>query len=70
MKGLCELSGGRMIAHPDYMKVCGEIEWDAENNNAFKKTNMNYIGSVSDGKFVENELACESGFALKFYLDG
>ena len=70
MKGLCELSGGRMRAHPDYMKVCGEIELDAENYNAFKKTNMNYIGSVSDGKFVENELACKSGFALKFYLDG
>ena len=31
---------------------------------------MNYIGSVSDWKFVENELACKSGFALKFYLDG
>ena len=70
MKGLCELSGESKRAHPDYMKVCGEIELDTENNNAFKKTNMNYIGSVSDGKFVENELACKSGFALKFYLDG
>ena len=57
-------------AYPDYMKVCGEIELDANNNNNYIKASINSIGSVSDGKFVEDPLACKSGFSLKFYSDG
>ncbi|MBR6886359.1 MAG: hypothetical protein IKN13_02985, partial [Bacteroidales bacterium] len=37
-------------------------------NNDFKKASINSFGSVSDGKFVDEEMACKSGFALKFYL--
>ena len=72
-KSLCLSKSGtssEKIAYPDYMKVCGEIELDAENNNDFKKASINSIGSVSDGKFVFEEMACKSGFALKFYSDG
>ena len=29
-----------------------------------------YIGSVKDGEFVFDEMACESGYALYFYGDG
>jgi len=67
-KKLCK-SGSTPQAYPDYMKVCGEIELDADNND-YKKTSINSIGSVSDGKFVEVLLACKSGFALNFYSDG
>ena len=66
-KKLCK-SGSTPQAYPDYMKVCGEIELD--NNNDYIKASINSIGSVSDGKFVENLLACKSGFSLKFYSDG
>ena len=72
-KNLCKLKTTTNIenqAFPDYMKVCGEIELDAQNNNDYKQATINSIGSVNDGKFVENELACKSGFALKFYSDG
>ena len=68
IKKLCK-SGSTPQAYPDYMKVCGEIELDADNND-YKKTSINSIGSVSDGKFVEVLLACKSGFALNFYSDG
>ena len=71
-KKLCKSKTGSTLeykAYPDYMKVCGEIELDADNND-YKKTSINSIGSVSDGKFVENLLACKSGFALNFYSDG
>ena len=73
IKSLCKSKTGTNIedqAFPDYMRVCGEIELDAQNNNDYKKAIINSIGSVSDGKFVENVLACKSGFALNFYSDG
>ena len=73
MIGLCYLKkdSGYKRALPDYMKVCGEINFDkAENNYEILNITMNSIGSVADGKFVENELACKSGFALKFYPNG
>ena len=68
MKDLCELVSENKKAYPDYMKVCGEIEFD--DNNVQTKIKMDSIGSVSDGKFVINELACKSGLALNFYPDG
>jgi len=70
-KKLCKSgSTPEVQAYPDYMKVCGEIELDANNNNNYIKASINSIGSVSDGKFVEDLLACKSGFALNFYSDG
>ena len=72
IKKLCKSKTGSTLeykAYPDYMKVCGEIELDADNND-YKKASINSIGSVSDGKFVEDLLACKSGFSLNFYSDG
>lgn len=58
-------------ASPGFMKICGEITLDSEEKNYdHLKTTANLIGSVEDGKFVENEKACKSGFALEFYPDG
>ena len=69
MRGLCSSVSENKEAHPDYMKVCGEIELD-DDSNAVTKIKMDSIGSVSDGKFVKNLLAWKSGFALNFYSDG
>ena len=73
MNGLCYLykNIGSIHAYPDYMKICGEIMFDTEENNyGHLKTATNSIGSVKDGKFVDDELACESGFTLDFYPNG
>ena len=59
------------IAFPDYFKVCGEqvIAETSQNSGKYniKSTNASYIGSVEDGKFVQDERACQHGFALYFY---
>ena len=72
MDGLCYLSTGTYNdASPDYMKVCGEIKIDtAANPHTKLKVSANSFGSVDNGKFVQNMMACKSGFALKFYSDG
>ena len=73
MNGLCYLkdNSGVYEALPEYMKICGEISLDtAENNYQKLKVNVNSFGSVDNGKFVQNEEACKSGFALEFYPDG
>ena len=75
MKGLCYLNNNGAIkeALPQYamMELCGEITLDTEANNYVKlKTAANSIGSVDEGKFVEDEKACKSGFALDFYPNG
>ena len=57
-------------AWPDYNKIPGNIVLDDEDNGYQKlKVSADSIGSVKDGDFVENELACKSGFALNFYAD-
>ena len=59
-------------AFPDYLKVCGEesvAKIGSTNNYEKKSVTSNYIGSVDDGKFVEDITACKSGFALNFYGD-
>ena len=56
----------------DYGKVGGIISFIHDNSNFYyitKKENA-FLGTVKDGEFVENSLACESGFALEFYPDG
>jgi hypothetical protein len=74
MDGLCYLkedSGDITNALPDYNKICGEITFDkAENNYQILKKSVNSLGSVDNGKFVLDEKACRSGFALKFYPNG
>jgi hypothetical protein len=59
---------------PDYFKVCGEITFDSGSlggNNGLKyfpvKIESAYIGTVEDGKYVQDALACKSGYALPFY---
>ena len=69
----CQTSTGKCLDNgnkyrPGPLKVCGEI--DSFNADSTKKSvKMDYIGSVKEGAFVDNKLACETGFALKFYKD-
>ena len=72
LDGLCFLSTGTLTeASPDFMKVCGEITLDTQANSYGKlKVSANSFGSVDNGKFVQNVMACKSGFALEFYPDG
>ena len=75
MKGLCYLNDNGAIkeALPQYakMELNGEITLDTEANSYVKlKTAANLIGSVDEGKWVKDEKACKSGFALQFYPNG
>lgn len=56
----------------DYGKVGGIISFIHDNNNNYHKTKVEnaYIGTVKNGEFVDDNLACESGYALLFYPDG
>jgi hypothetical protein len=56
----------------DYGKVGGIISYIKDNDNIYHITKREnaFIGTVKDGEFVGDELACESGYALLFYLDG
>lgn len=56
----------------DYGKVGGIISYKKDDDNIYhitKKENA-FIGTVKDGEFVDDPLACQSGYALYFYLDG
>lgn len=53
---------------PSFGKVCGKYNFDTSANNyAIKSIEMQSIGSVGLEEFVQDERACESGFALYFY---
>ena len=84
MKGLCfkatldtsteNYSGNFQI--PEFFKVCGKItKFDKISHTNAGDTyypleiENSYIGTVEDGEFVYNELACKSGFALYFYAN-
>ena len=61
---------------PDYSKVCGEITFKTNSLGTNQGTEYivstiksAYIGTVADGKFVQNPKACKSGYALPFYPD-
>ena len=66
-------SSGRTY-EPDYFKVCGEITFGsttlADNKGVVyypKTIESAYIGTIEDGKYVYDALACKSGYALPFY---
>ena len=50
--------------YPGYFQVCGEI---TIKNNDETEIATTSIGTVEDGKYVKDERACTSGFALYFY---
>ena len=58
---------------PEFLKVCGEIEFkkvtttDPKYEYIKKTVSTASIGSLPDGTYVDNPLACESGFVLKYY---
>ncbi len=66
----CFDSQNSYIIAPSFSKLCGKKTIDPGSNNKnyqHKSTDMATIGSVSAGEFVEDEKACESGYALYFY---
>lgn len=64
------------FATAEFFKVCGKItKFDKISSTTYGDTyypleieNSN-IGTVDDGEFVYNEMACKSGFALYFYAN-
>lgn len=61
MKGKCYQSSTNTRAFPDFFNVCGEIK----DGNIL----LSEIGKVALNTFVEDEKACESGFALYYFED-
>ena len=57
---------------PGYLKVHGKLHVKELTNKNYEvdKVEESTIGSVPNGDFVADELACESGFALYFYGNG
>lgn len=55
--------------NPGYLKISGKLHVKelTDKNYKVEKIEESTIGSVPNGEFVYNELACESGFALYFY---
>lgn len=55
-----------------YLKTNGKLHVKPVTNNNYEveKIEESDIGSVPNGEFVYDELACESGFALYFYGNG
>lgn len=62
----CFASQSKGKRAPDYLKVCGEISIKGNEKNFISTSD---VGQIEDGHFVDNILACKSGFALYFYLD-
>ena len=67
MDGKCFILDKQKKAVPDYLKVCRDIEIK---QNFITTIYTSNAGEIEDGHFVDNILACKSGFALYFYLDG
>lgn len=58
---------------PGFCKVEGEIHFKPRAANQpyeIESIETALIGSVATGKFVSNDLACQSGFALPYYGNG
>ena len=60
----------------DIFRVGGKIHFHPQrkSDNSYyyyvEKKELAYIGSVADNEFVDDPLACSSGFAIKLYPDG
>lgn len=60
----------------DIFRVGGKIHFhqQKQSDNSYhyyeEKKELAYIGTVKDNEFVDNPLACSSGFAIKLYPDG
>ena len=78
--GLCYQSGADhaniKTVVPDFGYVCGQNTWTLYStsnpnypNHYLSQTQMNRIGTLEDGTFVDDKRACKSGFALKLYFD-
>ena len=67
-------SGTPLYQHLSYFQVIGKITFFPPKSDpilgdlyAIEKVESAYIGTVDDGEFVGDQLACKSGFALYFY---
>ena len=58
---------------PKFGYVCGKNTWtpvdNARSDYYLSKTEMNKIGSIEEGEYVDDMMACKSGFALPLYYD-
>ena len=69
------ITGSTSMVSPDYLKVGGRItSWNITTDTLgkiYEPAEIRYsdIGTVDDGEFVFDTLACKSGFALYFYGD-
>lgn len=60
---------------PEFSKVCGEIKFYKKETISpkykyhIKEISTASIGSLADGTYVMDPMACESGFTLKYYPD-
>lgn len=58
------------IVPPKFGYVCGRKYWTPSGSTYYhSRTEMNKIGSLDDGEYVEDMMACISGFALPLYHD-
>lgn len=63
-------------SYPENYKRCGKltISEDPRTGHSgeyyIQLDEYDYIGTVEDGKYVNDQQLCESGFALDFYYDG
>ena len=68
--------GAEIINEIDIFRVGGKIHFhpqkQADNSYHYfvEKMELAYIGSVADNEFVDDPLACSSGFAIKLYPEG
>jgi hypothetical protein len=67
----CYNSQGTVTYKPGFFSVCGiqVITSSFYGNYGHSRTEVAEIGTVSDGEFVQDELACSSGFTLEFYVN-
>jgi len=63
----------KKMVPPKFGYVCGRNHWtpiDSVGSGYYQsKTEMNKISSLDDGEYVEDMMACKSGFALSLYYD-
>ena len=68
----CYNSNSGNSYYPGFLSVCGKMDiYQSYYGNSYShsSTEIAEIGSVEDGQFVEDELACSSGFSLQFFTN-